>query len=210
DKFPILVIDELLDELHGAMVFSKLDLKSGYHQIRMKKENVLKTAFRTHEGHYEFLVMSFGLTNAPATFQSLMNKYLGHVVSRDGVSADPSKVPAMLEWPVPKFLKESRGFLGLIGYYRKFVKGYGKIAWALTQQLKKDNFNWNEEATNAFNALKLAMSSVPVLALPNFSKEFVVETDAYGIGAVLMQEGRPIAYYSQTLGPRARIKSVYE
>nr|GEZ44303.1 Ty3/gypsy retrotransposon protein [Tanacetum cinerariifolium] len=138
-------------------------------------------------------------------------EYLGHVVSRGGVSADPLKVSAILEWSVLKNLKALRGFLSLTGYYRDFVQGYDKIACA-NSTTKKDNINWNEEATNPFNALKLAMSSIPVLALLNLSKEFVVDTDAlgFGIGAVLMQEGRPIAYYSQTLGSRAIMKSVYQ
>ncbi|RVW59679.1 Transposon Tf2-8 polyprotein [Vitis vinifera] len=192
-KFPIPIVDELLDELHGSTIFSKLDLRSGYHQIRVHPEDIPKTAFRTHEGHYEFL-------------------YLGHLISKDGVQADPTKIEAMLNWPFPTNLKSLRGFLGLTGYYRKFIKGYRLIAAPLTALLKKNSFKWTESAKRAFQDLKHAVTSPPVLALPDFSILFTIQCDASGIsvGAVLMQQGRPLAYMSQAIHGKALQLSTYE
>jgi hypothetical protein len=244
--FPMPLIDEILDELHGSKYFSRLDFKSGFHQIRMDPADEYKTTFKTHHGHYQFKVMPFGLTSAPATFQCTMNsilepflrkfiivfmddilvysgslsdhaqhlkqvltqlrthkfyaklskcvfahlslEYLGHIICTIGVSTDPDKTQAMRDWPTPLTVTELRGFLGLTGYYRKFVKNYGTLAKPLTTLLKKKQFAWDDGAQHAFEQLKEAMSTTPVLSLPDFSKQFVVEiiaSDA-GFGAVLM------------------------
>ncbi|XP_041009433.1 uncharacterized protein K02A2.6-like [Juglans microcarpa x Juglans regia] len=202
DKYLIPVVDELLDELSSSTIFSKLDLRASYHQIRMRDEDVHKTAFRTHEGHYEFLVMPFGLTNAPSTFQGLMNEhhqlyakqskcrfacqeieYLGHLISKEGVRADPRKLESMVTWPIPKNLKSLRAFLGLI-----------------------------DSATKPFNDLKVVVTCPLVLALPDFTKAFVTECDACatGVGAVLMQDQRPLAFLSQALKGKNLALSTYE
>jgi hypothetical protein len=270
-KYPMPIVDELLDELSGAGWFTKLDLRSGYHQIRMVEEDQMKTAFQTHQGLYEFTVMPFGLTNAPATFQSLMNsifsaqlrkfvlvfvddilvyiptltdhishlqtvrtilsqhklvvkkskctfaqqelEYLGHIIGANGVSTNNSKIVAVQNWPVPTSLKTLRGFLGLTGYYRKFVKHYGILAQPLTHLLKKGVlFSWTSQHQHAFDLLKTAMISTPVLALPDFSKPFVLETDACntGIVAILMQQHHPVAYMSKPLSSRNQTLSAYE
>jgi len=238
DKFLIPIIDDLLDELSGAQFFTKLDLCLGYHQICMKEADIPKMTFWTHEGHYEFLVMPFGLCNAPSTFQSLMNhvlhhflrhfvlvlfddiliyrktwtkhlthvdqvlhllsqhqlflkqskfsfgasevEYLGHLVGKDGVRVDLKNIEAIQDWPHPKTLKILHGFLGLTWYYRKFVKNYGKIAAPLTALLKKNSFTCSPATAQAFQTLKMAMCTTPVLALTDFTKTFVLECDASG------------------------------
>jgi hypothetical protein len=271
DRYPMPIVDELLDELAGAQFFSKLDLRSGYHQIRMKETDEPKTAFKTHNGHFEFRVMPFGLTSAPATFQAAMNtlfahairkfvlvfvddvlvysknleehvqhlrqmfqvleqnhlflkrskcsfaqkslEYLGHIISTAGVATDPAKIEAVQQWPRPSNIKQLRGFLGLAGYYRKFIRQFGVICRPLTNLLKKNTtFVWSPLTNDAFVTLKKALVQAPVLALPDFSQEFVLETDACatGVGAVLMQKGHPLAFLSRALGPKNQALSIYD
>ena len=139
-------------------------------------------------------------------------EYLGHFISAEGVSTDPEKIMAIQKWPQPQNVSQLKGFLGLTGYYRRFVKGYGSICKPLTTLLKKNQFHWNQEATDAFQTLKMTMITPPVLALPNFSEDFIIETDAsgIGIGAVLMQKGHPLAFISKALSPKHQSLSVYE
>lgn len=137
--------------------------------------------------------------------------YLGHVVSKEGVAVDQQKIKAMVEWPRPTTIKQLRGFLGLTGYYRKFVRHYAQVAYPLTDLLKKNQFQWSQVAQDAFDSLKTLMTETPVLALPNFSKVFVVETDASnkGVGAVLSQDGHPLAYFSKKLTSHLAVASAY-
>ena len=139
-------------------------------------------------------------------------EYLGHFISGKGVETDPRKVESVAKWPVPKSVKELKSFLGLAGYYRKFIRNYSGISRDLNDLLKKGIFKWNDKAQVAFETLKSALIAAPVLALPDFDKIFVLETDASneGIGAVLMQDGHPLAFLSRSLGPRWQKLSVYE
>jgi hypothetical protein len=139
-------------------------------------------------------------------------EYLGHIVSHEGVKVDPNKIKAMMDWPIPKTLKNLRGFLGLTGYYRKFVRNYGRIATPLMTLTKKDAFSWTPEETKSFEQLKEVMCKALVLTTPDFTKTFIVECDASGngIGVVLMQEGRPLAFESRPLKGKDLHKPIYE
>ena len=145
-------------------------------------------------------------------FGVLQVDYLGHQISEQGVSVDPIKIQAVLDWPKPTTVKGMRGFLGLAGYYRKFIRHFGSIAAPLTQLLAKDSFHWSEAAKQAFIKLKEALTTPPVLCLPDFSQQFVVECDASGIGlgAILSQNSRPVAYFSEALKGSALALSTYE
>lgn len=139
-------------------------------------------------------------------------EYLGHIISGDGVAVDPIKIRAMQDWPTPTTLKSLRGFLGLTGYYMRYVQGYGKICAPLTQLLKKDAFGWNEEAERAFQTLKATMVTTPMLVFPDYNKTFILECDASGIGmgVVLMQEGHPIVFIGKAVAPKHLGLSTYE
>ena len=137
---------------------------------------------------------------------------MGHIVSHEGVKVYPNKIKAIKEWKIPTSIKHLRGLLGWTGYYRRFVKNYGRIAAPLTTLLKKDAFSWTPEATKAFKHLKEAMCKAPVLATPDFTKTFIVECDASGngIGTVLMQDERPIAFESRLIKGKFLHKAIYE
>lgn len=265
NQYPIPLIQDCFDQLSGAKYFTKLDLRSGYWQVRIAEGDEPKTTCVTRYGAYEFLVMPFGLTNAPATFCTLMNevlrdyldnfvvvylddiviysksmedhvdhltrvfqrlrehqlyaklekcsfaqeriKFLGHIIENGHVRMDDDKVRAIQEWEAPKNVHELRSFLGLANYYRRFVRGYSEKALALTDLLKKEKkWDWSAECQLAFNELKQAVSTSPVLALPDVMKPFEVHTDAskFALGGVLMQEGHPVAYESRKFNDAER------
>jgi hypothetical protein len=265
NKYSLPHIDVLFDQLASAQVFSKIDLRSGYHQIKIRACDIPKTAFSTRYGLYEFLVMSFGLTNAPAYFMYLMNSvfmneldkfvvvfmddiliyskskaehakhlrivlqrlrdhklyakfskcefwldsvmFLGHTISKDGISVDPSKVQEAMDWKPPKSVHQIRSFLGLAGYYHRFIPDFSRIAKPMNELLKKGvKFVWSEECDQAFHSLRKHLTSAPVLTQPDMSKPFEVfcDTSGTGLGCVLMQENRVIAYASRALRPHEK------
>ncbi|GJR47063.1 putative reverse transcriptase domain-containing protein [Tanacetum coccineum] len=195
NRYPLLRIDDLFDQLQGSSVYSNIDLKSGYHQLRVREEDILKTAFRTHYGHYEFQVMPFGLTNAPAVFMDLINRkeelyakfskckfwiprvqFLGHVIDSEGIHVDPAKIES--------------------------IKGFSKIAKPMTKLTqKKVKFEWGDKQEAAFQLLKKKLCSAPILALTEGSEDFIAYCDASkkGLGDVLMQREKVISYASRQL-----------
>jgi hypothetical protein len=262
NKYPLPRIDVLFDQLVGAKVFSKIDLCSGYHQIKIRASDIPKTTFSTRYGLYEYLVMSFGLTNAPAYFMYLMNsvfmpeldkfvvvfiddilvyskneeehaghlhvvlqrlweqrvyaklskcdfwlkeiKFLGHTISQAGIAVDPDKVQEVMNWKPPTTVHHIRSFLWLVGYYRRFILDFSRIAKPMTELLKKGaKFFWGQKCENAFHTLRQHLTTSPVLAQPDDSKPFDVYCDASstGLGCVLMQDNRVIAYASRALRP---------
>ncbi|GJR57403.1 putative reverse transcriptase domain-containing protein [Tanacetum coccineum] len=225
NRYSLPRIDDLFDQLQGSSVYSKIDLRSGYHQLRVREEDIPKTAFRTRYGHYEFQVMPFGLTNAPAVFMDLMNRvckpyldkfvivfiddiliysknkqeheehlklilellkkeelyakfskcefwipkvqFLGHVIDSQGIHVDPAKIESIKDWASPKSPTEIRQFLGLAGYYQRFIEGFSKIAKPMTKiTQKKVKFEWGDNQETVFQLLKQKLCSAPILALP--------------------------------------------
>ncbi|CAF1425819.1 unnamed protein product [Adineta ricciae] len=282
DAYPIPRVDDTLDALDEAKFISTLDLRSGYWQVEMDPESQAMTAFISHKGLYEFKVMPYGLTNAPATFQRLMDivlaglkwksclvyiddviiyssnfnqhindltevfdalrnanltlkaskchfcrneiKYLGHIITKQGIKPDPDLIASVTKFPRPQKLKDVQAFLGLTGYYRRFIQNYAKIAEPLLKQIrhhkntKNTNYHitWNDECEQAFEILKQKLICNPIMNTPNFQQPFILELDAcaYGLGAVLAQEYDNkkfvIAYASRTLSSAERNYSATE
>lgn len=265
NKYHLSRIDDLFDQMKGATMFSKIDLRSGYHQIHMKEEEIYKTVFRTRYGHYEFVFVPFGLTNAPTKFMCLMNSvlrsyfdkifivsiddilvysendeenvehvatvlrllrehnlyvklskcgffqteihYLGHVVSKEGIAVDSEKIKAIMEWVAPKSVNEVISFMGLAGYYKRFIKNFSQISYPITSlQRKGKKFEWTEECEASFEQLKNLLVHAPVLHIADPEKEFMVCIDSCkrGLGGVLMQDGQVVCYESQNLNENGK------
>ncbi|GKB51641.1 putative reverse transcriptase domain-containing protein, partial [Tanacetum coccineum] len=232
NRYPLLRIDDLFDQLQGSSVYLKIGLRSGYHQLRVRDEDITKTSFRTRYGHYEFQVMPFGLTNEPAVFMDLMNRvckphldkfvivfiddiliysrnkeehanhlriilellkkeklyakfskydfwihivqFLGHLINSQGLHVDPAKIEAVKNWASPTTPTEIRQFLGLAGYYRRFIKDFSKIAKSLTELTQKNKkYIWGKDQESAFQLLKQKLCEAPILALPKANDDFV-------------------------------------
>nr|GFA21256.1 DNA/RNA polymerases superfamily protein [Tanacetum cinerariifolium] len=168
------LIDDLFDQLQGSSVYSKIDLRSSYHQLSIREDDIPKTAFKTRYGHYEFQVMPFGLTNAPTVFMDLMNRFLGHVIDNQGIHVDPVKIESVKDWASPKSPTEIRQFLRLAGYYQRFIEGFSKIAKPMTKLTqKKVMFEWDDKQEATFQLLKQKLCSAPILALPEGSEDFI-------------------------------------
>ena len=276
NRFPLPLIPEMLDRLHTAKVFTKIDLRNAYHQVRVKEEDVHKTAFRCREGHFEYQVCPQGPCNAPAMFQFFMNDILrehldiicvgilddviifsateaahvGHVklildilrkhklyakvekcefhksqmtfvgfmVSQTGIGMDPAKVSAILDWPVPKCVKEVQSFLGFANFYRKFIKDYSAVASPLTTLTRKSvPFTWSPAAAAAFQGLQLAFTSAPILRHYQPELPITIEADAsdYAMGCILSQtspagELHPICFYSRKFTPAELNYPIYD
>ncbi|KAG7669117.1 hypothetical protein KSW81_007282 [Nannochloris sp. 'desiccata'] len=230
NRCPLPRIEDLLDQLAGAKFFTSLDLTSGYHQIKIKEEDIEKTAFRTQFGHFEFLVMPFGLCNAPATFQTLMNTvfreeinhfvlvYLDDIMIFSKTFEDHLRhITTILEWPEPKNTTDILSFLGFTGWYRKFIEKYSHVAAPMTELLKKEvPFIWGAPQQEAFELLKKKLTNAPVLILPSPDFPFHMYTDAsdFAFGGVLMQDQgqglRPVAYSSKKLSEAERKYTIYE
>ncbi|KAJ9527530.1 hypothetical protein QJQ45_025738, partial [Haematococcus lacustris] len=280
NKYPLPRVENMLDRLHGATVFSKIDLRQGYHQIRIAPEDIPKTTFNTRYGHFEFTVLPFGLCNAPATFQRIMNdifrqelddhvivylddilifsrtqeehakhldrvlsllrqhklyaklskcefgrsqtEFLGHIITSTSIACDPSKLAAINSWPVPTTVHDVRSFLGLSNYYRRFVNNFSSIAAPLTALTQADGHDkqgkvtWTSTQQSAFDALKQALTSAPILIAPDPTQPYTLRCDAsgIGIGAVLSQGTGPaervVAYHSRKLLPAERNYPTHE
>jgi hypothetical protein len=252
-------IDDLFDQLNGACVFSKIDLRSRYHQLKIRASDIPKIAFITQYGLYEYTIMSFGLTNALAYFMYLMNKvfmeyldnfvvvfiddilifskneeehdehlhlvlqklrenqlytklnkcefwlkevsFLGHIIFEGGISIDPSKVKDVLSWNKPQNVLDIRSFLGLAGYYRRFIEGFSKISMPTKLLEKSKPFEWTPRRESSFQELKKRLTTKPFLTMPDMEKPFSIYCDAsgQGLGCVLMQDDHVVAYSSRQL-----------
>nr|GEZ58801.1 retrotransposon protein, putative, Ty3-gypsy subclass [Tanacetum cinerariifolium] len=196
-RYPLPRIDDLFDQLQGSSIYSKIDLRSGYHQLRVRDEDIPKTAFRTRYGHYKFQF-------SKCDFWIRTVQFLGHLIDSQGLHVDPAKIKAVKNWASSTTPTEIRQFLGLASYYHRFIKYFSKIEKSLTILTQKDKkFVWGKDQKMDFQILKQKLCEALILALPEGNDDFVVYFDAsiQGLGALLMQREKVIAYVSRQLKP---------